>query len=76
MIVAVQNEIGAVCREHLAKFRPVDQSPKMAAGRALRRMMNEHHAEQSACLLERLRKARKLRLADEPGRHERPGRRP
>ena len=76
MIVTVQDEIGAVRREHLAKFRAVDQSPQMPAGRALRRMMNEHHAEQSACLLERLREARKLRLADESGRHERSGRHP
>src|ERR1700733_3176997 len=52
MIVTVQDEIGAVRREHLAKFRAVDQSPQMPAGRALRRMMNEHHTEQSACLLE------------------------
>ena len=74
MIVAVQNEFGAVRGEHLAKFRAVGQPPQIAVGRALRRVMDEHDAEQSAGLLERLRQARKLRVAEFAGRHERPGR--
>ena len=71
MIVAVQQQFGALCGKHAAQRRGIGQTAEKAAQRALRRMMDQHDAKVSAGLIERVCEPGKLPVAEAAGRQER-----
>ncbi len=76
VIVAVDDELGAVPRQRLAQRRAIDQPLEMPRSLAARRMMDQHDAEKPfiGALIEERRESLQLVGAQSSGRHERRGR--
>ncbi len=74
MVVAVDDELCAVAREHRAEFgaveEPLEATPRLAA----RRMMDHHHAKCARRLVEQTAELRKLPASKPSRRHEGRGR--
>src|SRR5437868_4180589 len=54
VIVAMDDELGAMPRQHGAQRRAVEEPPETAGRQAQWRMMNEHHAKQVLAAIEQL----------------------
>src|SRR5689334_19490985 len=74
MIVAVKQKLRSLCGQHSAKIGGVDEASKITSRRADRRVMDQHHAEAAAGLLEGFGETSELPLAKPSRRQERSAR--